>query len=41
MPVIDGKVEGLYVLNDNENGYVWAHGPWPVKVDDAESDQGD
>ncbi len=31
MPVIDGNAEGLYALNDNEDGYVWAHGPWPVK----------
>ena len=31
MAVIGGNVEGLYALNDNEDGYVWAHGPWPVK----------
>jgi hypothetical protein len=30
MPVVDGKVEGLYILTEPETAYVWKHGPWPV-----------
>ena len=36
-PIIHGKVEGLYVLNDAETGYAWAHGPWTVAPDENES----
>ncbi len=35
VPIVDGKLEGLYLLNDAENGYMWVHGPWPVKSDDG------
>jgi hypothetical protein len=38
MPVVDGKVEGLYVLSDAETGYVWAQGPWSVVSKDGGSD---
>lgn len=35
MPIINGQVEGLYVLNDAETGYLWAHGPWSVAGSDG------
>ena len=39
MPIVNGKLEGLYVLNDAENGYVWTHGPWSVASDDPSATQ--
>ncbi len=33
IPIVNGKLDGLYVLKDAENGYVWVRGPWPVASD--------
>ena len=37
--IVNGKLEGLYLLNDAENGYVWVPGPWPVASDNPSAAQ--